>query len=283
MPRSSGPRSAGRALRIPRGTPVRFDVVLACDDGVLAHLQGALPPPGRTSRKKSPERAVSRRYDHRRTRGSSMPRNAVVLAVGFLLLGSFLAAQGPPPTGARPAPAAPALGAPKPFPYEFVLPAAVGRRAQGAPGRPREGDQGRRRRRRLGREAEHLEPPLLARSQRLLPDRHRHRLLRDDADREGRQGRGRQALPARRRTRCYDALERSPGDGGRRRQGDERHRRDRRRQGRELRDLSRRRSRRSPSPESRCSWTPMPPSGARASRSSSASPPRAGTRGFATS
>jgi Xaa-Pro aminopeptidase len=51
-------------------------------------------------------------------KGLLMPRHAIFLAAGFLLVGSLLVAQGPPPatTPVR------QLGDPKPFPYQFVLP-----------------------------------------------------------------------------------------------------------------------------------------------------------------
>lgn len=50
-----------------------------------------------------------------------MPRRAVFLAVGFLTLGALLDAQGPPPAAAT-TPGTRALGAPKPFPFDFVMP-----------------------------------------------------------------------------------------------------------------------------------------------------------------
>lgn len=39
-------REAACALRVPRGTAMRFDVVLACADGAPRHIRGALSPAG---------------------------------------------------------------------------------------------------------------------------------------------------------------------------------------------------------------------------------------------
>jgi putative endonuclease len=39
-------REAARVLRVPRGTAMRFDVVLATADGALRHIRGALSTAG---------------------------------------------------------------------------------------------------------------------------------------------------------------------------------------------------------------------------------------------